>query len=63
LSDWIGAQIDALMVNCGDAVPAVTSPEAGNVGTGTGTEAPATGTTGTGTTGTGTTGTGTTTGN
>jgi membrane protein required for colicin V production len=58
LSDSIGAQIDALMVNCSDAVPAVTSPEAGNVGTGT--EAPATGTTGTGTTGTGTTGTGTT---
>ena len=53
LSDWIGAQIDTLMVNCGDAVPAATSPEAGTVGTGTGT-------TGTGTTGTGTTGTGTT---
>jgi len=68
LSDWIGAQIDALMVNCGDALPAVTSPEAGTVGTGseatgTGTGTTGTGTTGTGTTGTGTTGTGTTTGN
>ena len=58
LSDWIGQRVDALMVNCGDAVPAATSPETGNVGTGT--EAPTTGTTGTGTTGTGTTGTGTT---
>jgi len=58
LSDWIGVQIDALMVNCGDALPAVTSPEAGTVGTGS----EATGT-GTGTTGTGTTVTGTTTGN
>jgi membrane protein required for colicin V production len=53
LSDWIGQRVDALMVNCGDAVPAATSPETGNVGTGT--EAPTTGTTGTGTTGTGTT--------
>jgi membrane protein required for colicin V production len=61
LSGWIGQRVDALMVNCGDAVPAATSPETGNVGTGT--EVPTTGTTGTGTTGTGTTGTGTTTGN
>jgi membrane protein required for colicin V production len=53
LSDWIGQRVDALMVNCGDAVPAATSPETGNVGTGT--EAPTTGTTGTGTTETGTT--------
>ena len=53
LSDCIGQRVDALMVNCGDAVPAATSPETGNVGTGT--EAPTTGTTGTGTTGTGTT--------
>jgi membrane protein required for colicin V production len=53
LSDWIGQRVDALMVNCGDAVPAATSPETGNVGPGT--EAPTTGTTGTGTTGTGTT--------
>ena len=52
LSDWIGQRVDALMVNCGDAVPAATLPETGNVGTGT--EAPTTGTTGTGTTGTGT---------
>ena len=60
MSDWIGAQIDTLMVNCGDAVPAATSPEAGTVGTGT--ETTGTETTGTGTTGTVTTGT-TTTGN
>ena len=58
LSNWIGNNVDALMVNCGDAAPAVTSPATGTVGTGT--EVPQTGTTGTGTTGTGTTGTGTT---
>ena len=50
IPDWFGARIDALMVNCGDELPAATSPEAGDVGTGT---------TGTGTTDTGTTGTGT----
>lgn len=61
IPDWFGARIDALMVNCGDELPAATSPEAGDVGTGTN----GTGTTtGTETTGTGTTGTGTgTTGN
>lgn len=59
LSDWIGKQIDALMVNCGDAIPAATTPEVGNVGTGS--EATGTGaTTGTGTTGTGTGTSGTT---
>jgi membrane protein required for colicin V production len=64
LSNWIGAQVDALMVNCGDAVPAATSPEAGTVGTGTeatGTGATDSSTTDTGTTDTGTTTTGTTT--
>ena len=50
IPDWFGARIDDLMVNCGDELPAATSPEAGDVGTGT---------TGTGTTDTGTTGTGT----
>ena len=52
--DWFSARIDALMIHCPDDLPAATSPEAGNVGTGSGT----TGTTGagTGTTGTGTTG-------
>jgi membrane protein required for colicin V production len=56
ISDWISVQIDTLLVNCGDAVPAAASPEPGNAGTGT--EAPATGTgTGTGATDTGTTGT------
>ncbi|HUS54305.1 MAG TPA: CvpA family protein [Thermohalobaculum sp.] len=44
LSVWIGQKIDALMVNCGDVAPAATSPETGNVGTGT--EVPTTGTTG-----------------
>ncbi len=53
IPDWFGARIDDLMVNCGDELPAATSPEAGDVGTGT---------TGTGTTDTGTTGTGTGTG-
>ena len=50
IPDWFGARIDDLMVNCGDELPAATSPEGGDVGTGT---------TGTGTTDTGTTGTGT----
>lgn len=50
IPDWFGARIDDLMVNCGDELPAATSPEAGDVGTGT---------TGAGTTDTGTTGTGT----
>jgi membrane protein required for colicin V production len=61
IPDWFGARVDALMVNCGDELPAATSPEAGDVGTGTN----GTGTTtGTETTGTGTTGTDTdTTGN
>ncbi|MHA1530077.1 MAG: CvpA family protein [Alphaproteobacteria bacterium] len=59
--DWFGARIDELMVNCSAELPAATSPEAGNVGTGTptGTETP-TGATGTDTTGAGTTGTGAT---
>ena len=35
IPDWFGARIDALMVNCGDELPAATSPEAGDVGTGT----------------------------
>jgi len=57
IPDWFGARIDDLMVNCGDELPAVTSPEADTTGTGaTGTENENTGTTGTGTTGTGTTG-------
>ena len=56
IPDWFGERVDALMINCGDELPAVTSPEAGDVGTGT----PGTGTTGTPTTGTSTTGTGTT---
>ena len=59
IPDWFGARIDTLMVNCGDEVPAATSPEAGDVGTGTGTtgtDATGTGTTGTDDTGTGTTG-------
>jgi membrane protein required for colicin V production len=58
IPDWFGTRIDALMVNCGDEVPASTSPEAGDVGT-TGTGATDTGTTDTDTTGTDTTGTGT----
>ncbi len=58
IPDWFGARIDALMVNCGDELPAATSPEAGDVGTGTNGTGTTTGTetTGTGTTGTGTTG-------
>jgi len=59
IPDWFGARIDALMVNCGDELPAATSPEAGDVGNGTGTNGTGT-TTGAETTGTGTTGTGTT---
>ncbi len=52
IPDWFGARIDALMVNCGDELPAATSPEADTTGTGaTGTENENTGTTGTGTTG------------
>jgi len=57
--DWFGARIDELMVNCDAAPPAATSPEDGNVGTGTATGT-ATGTTGTDTTGTTGTDTGTT---
>ncbi len=61
IPDWFGQRIDALMVNCGDQLPAATSPEAGDVGAGTtGPETTDTGTTGTDTTGTGTTGTDTT---
>ena len=61
IPDWFSERIDALMVNCGDELPAATSPEAGDVGTGTtGTGTTDTGTTGTGTAGTGTTDTGTT---
>ena len=58
IPDWFGARIDDLMVNCGDELPAATSPEAGDVGTGTNGTGTTTGTetTGTGTTGTGTTG-------
>ena len=58
IPDWFGARIDALMVNCGDELPAATSPEAGDVGAGTNGTGTTTGaeTTGTGTTGTGTTG-------
>ena len=58
IPDWFGARIDALMINCGDELPAATSPEAGDVGTGTNGTGTTTGTetTGTGTTGTGTTG-------
>ncbi len=58
IPDWFGERIDALMVNCGDDLPAATSPEAGDVGTGTNGTGTTTGTetTGTGTTGTGTTG-------
>jgi membrane protein required for colicin V production len=62
IPDWFGARIDDLMVNCGDAVPAATSPEAGDAGTSTtgagttDTGTPSTGTTDTGTTGTGATG-------
>ena len=59
IPDWFGARIDALMVNCGDELPAATSPEAGDVGNGTGTNGTGT-TTGAETTGTGATGTGTT---
>lgn len=55
IPDWFGVQIDSLMVNCGDAIPAATSPEAGTVGTGA-TGAEATGTENTGTENTGTTG-------
>jgi hypothetical protein len=58
IPDWFSERIDALMVNCGDELPAATSPEAGDVGTGTtGAGATNTGTTDTGTTDTGTTGT------
>ncbi len=61
IPDWFGQRIDALMVNCGDQLPAATSPEAGDVGAGTtGAGTTDTGTTGTDTTGTDTTGTGTT---
>ena len=59
IPDWFGARIDALMVNCGDELPAATSPEAGDVGNGTGTNGTGT-TTGAETTGTGATGTGAT---
>jgi membrane protein required for colicin V production len=59
IPDWFGERIDALMVNCDDEVPAATSPEAGDVGTGTTDTGTTTGTTGTETT-TGTTDTGTT---
>ena len=53
IPDWFGVQVDALMVNCADALPAATSPEAGTTGTGvTGTEAPGTENTETGNTGT-----------
>jgi membrane protein required for colicin V production len=61
IPDWFGQRIDALMVNCGDQLPAVTSPGAGDVDAGTtGAGTTDTGTTDTGTTGTGTTDTGTT---
>ena len=60
IPDWFGARIDALMVNCGDELPAATSPEAGDVGTGTTGTGTTTGATGAGTTGTGTTDTGAT---
>jgi hypothetical protein len=66
IPEWFSARIDALMVNCGDITPAVTTPEAGDVGStgggaaGTGTDTTGTGTTGTGTTGTDNTDTGTT---
>ena len=46
IPDWFGARIDELMVNCGDALPAATSPGAGDAGTGAGTGAETT--TGTG---------------
>jgi len=59
IPDWFGARIDELMVNCDAGPPPATSPEAGNVGTGTPTGT-TTGTTGTGTTGTDTGTTGTT---
>jgi membrane protein required for colicin V production len=59
IPEWFSARIDALMVNCGDITPAVTTPEAGDVGS-TGGGAAGTGTTGTDATGTGTTDTGTT---
>ena len=58
IPDWFSTRIDELMINCGDKLPAVTSPETGDVGTATGTTGTdATGTTDTTGTGTGTTGT------
>lgn len=48
--DWFGARIDTLMSSCGNELPAVTSPDTGDVGTGT---------TGAATSGAETTGTGT----
>jgi membrane protein required for colicin V production len=67
--DWFGARIDTLMSGCGDELPAVTSPDAGDVGGGT-TGADTTGGATTGTeagtgadTGTGTENNSTTTGN